>query len=139
MSSYWKDKQVWITGASSGIGEAFAREFAKAGARVILSSRSREKLQSILSELPGDDHKIVTMDVSNESSIQEAIQSNQDLVSSTDILVNNAGISQREVMWNTSRETERRIMETNYFGATSITKAILPGMMERKSDMDDSR
>jgi len=133
LRSNWKDKLVWVTGASSGLGEAFAREFANQGAKVVLSSRSEEKLNAILQTLPGENHKIIPVDVSNQDSIQRAIQENAEIVSATDVLINNAGISQRALMTETSLETERRIMETNYFGATALTKAVLPGMINRKN------
>ena len=100
---------------------------------MVLSSRSEEKLNAILQSLPGEGHRILPIDVSNTNSIQEALRSNQNIVSQVDVLVNNAGISQRALMLDTSLETERSIMETNYFGATALTKAVLPGMVERKN------
>lgn len=131
-SNHWKNKNVWITGASSGIGEAFARAFAAGGAKVILSSRSSDKLHALANSLDGTGHTVVTMDVSNEASIQGALAQHKDAINHVDVLVNNAGISQRALTWEASRESERMIMETNFFGATAMAKAVLPGMMERK-------
>lgn len=134
-TDHWKDKRVWITGASSGIGAAFAQALAQRGARLILSSRSSEKLNELVQSLPGDGHRVVAMDVSDATSIRQRLQENESLVNQVDVLINNAGISQRALTWEASRESERLIMETNFFGATALTKAVLPSMMKRNSGM----
>ncbi len=134
MSNFWKDKVIWITGASSGIGEALVRQLAEKGAIIILSSRNAEKLEGFKAQLPNADrHTILPLDVSNEQSIDQAINANKALVDNVEILINNAGISQRALTWEASRESERLIMETNFFGATALTKAVLPGMMKRNA------
>ncbi|NQV51888.1 MAG: SDR family NAD(P)-dependent oxidoreductase [Flavobacteriales bacterium] len=130
-SNHWKDKKVWITGASSGIGEAFAHAFAAKGAQLILSSRNAEKLNALVASLAGARHKVIRMDVSDESSINAALTEHRLLIDEVDVLVNNAGVSQRALTWEASRESERMIMETNFFGATALAKAVLPGMMKR--------
>jgi len=134
-SRFWNRKRVWVTGASSGIGEAFARALAATGSQVILSSRSAEKLETLKSQLSGDGHVIIPIDVSSDISIQEALRHHADVISKVDVLINNAGISQRSLTWEASRESERLIMETNFFGATALTRAVLPGMMKRNSGM----
>jgi dehydrogenase/reductase SDR family member 7B len=134
MANYWKDKVVWITGASSGIGEGLVRQLADKEARIILSSRNAEKLEALKSSLPNSDvHFVLPLDVSNEESVQQSIKDHKDLIENVDVLINNAGISQRALTWEASRESERLIMETNFFGATALTKAVLPGMMKRNS------
>jgi len=134
MSNFWKDKVVWITGASSGIGEALVKQLAEKGARIILSSRNADKLAELKAKLPNtEEHSILPLDVSNENSIDQAVNGNQELVENVDVLINNAGISQRALTWEASRESERLIMETNFFGATALTKAVLPGMMKRNA------
>jgi len=134
MSNFWKDKVVWITGASSGIGEALVKQLAEKGARIILSSRNADKLAELKAKLPNtEEHSILPLDVSNENIINQALISRKELINSVDVLINNAGISQRALTWEASRESERLIMETNFFGATALTKAVLPGMMQRNS------
>lgn len=130
--SYWKDKTIWITGASSGIGEAFVKQLAAEGAKIILSSRNAEKLKSFKQTLPNpSDHTVIVLDVSNPEKLKAAIETNKSLISQVDVLINNAGISQRALTWEASHESERQIMETNYFGAIRLAKAVLPGMMKR--------
>ncbi len=134
MSDFWKNKQVWITGASSGIGEALVKQLAQKGANTILSSRNGEKLIALKNTLPNaNQHSIIELDVSDERSINEALARNKDLVDRVDVLINNAGISQRALTWEASRESERQIMETNFFGATALTKAVLLSMMKRNA------
>ena len=129
-----KDKVVWITGASSGIGEALVKQLAEKGARIILSSRNADKLAELKAKLPNtEEHSILPLDVSNENIINQALISRKELINSVDVLINNAGISQRALTWEASRESERLIMETNFFGATALTKAVLPGMMKRNA------
>lgn len=136
MSSPWNNKIVWITGASSGIGEAFARTLAPKGAELILSARNSEKLASLRSSLPNATrHHCLPLDVSDPHGIEQCIQQNLALIQRVDVLINNAGISQRALTWDANRASERQIMETNFFGATALTKAVLPGMMERNNGM----
>ncbi len=131
--SFWQDKTVWITGASSGIGEAVARELAPLGAHLILSSRREETLINLVGSLPNKEkHTVLAMDVSKTASLSEAIQNNTERLSQVDVLINNAGISQRSLTWDASPESERLVMETNYFGAVAVSRAVLGGMMERK-------
>jgi len=134
MADYWKDKVVWITGASSGIGEGLAKQLADRGAHLILSSRNADKLEALKAKLAKtENHTILPLDVSNEQSINQAVNTNKELVDTVDVLINNAGVSQRALTWEASRESERLIMETNFFGATALTKAVLPGMMKRNA------
>lgn len=130
--SYWSNKTVWVTGASSGIGEAISIEMAQSGAKLILSSRNREKLEVFKNSLPNSqNHVVLPIDVSNATAVQEVVSANKALLETVDILVNNAGISQRAYTWEASHESERHIMETNYFGPIVLAKAVLPGMMKR--------
>lgn len=130
--SYWKNKTIWITGASSGIGEAFVKQLAAEGAKIILSSRNATKLEAFKNQLPNPHaHTVIALDVSDPEQIKTALATHKTLVSQVDVLINNAGISQRALTWEASHESERQIMETNYFGPILLTKAVLPGMMKR--------
>lgn len=131
--SFWKNKTVWITGASSGIGEAVARLLAPTGAKIILSSRRESVLESLKSSLPNQNrHFILPLDISNARALETIVSENKDLLDTVDVLINNAGISQRSLTWNATPESERQLMETNYFGAVTAASAVLPGMMKRK-------
>lgn len=132
--SYWKNKRILVTGASSGIGEAFAKQLAAAGANLILSSRQVDKLEALKKSLPNaENHQVLVLDVSNPAQLKSVIDSNAELFENIDVLINNAGISQRALTWEASHESERQIMETNFFGPVVLTKAVLPGMMKRNA------
>lgn len=129
------NKVIWITGASSGIGEALAYELASKGARLILSARRKDELQRVkgncaseaqagISVLPLDLSQGETLKLSTEAAIQ--------LFGHIDILVNNGGISQRSMIANTHLSVDRRIMEVNFFGAIALTKYLLPHFIQRK-------
>jgi len=127
-------KTVWITGASSGIGAALAVALSVKGCSLILSARRREQLQ----EVAGQCHTkamIVVMDVSDQKSIIGAWQEIQASGSMPDILINNSGISQRSAALETQIETDRRIMEVNYFGAVTLTKLVAPYLVQKGSGM----
>ena len=129
----FREKLVWITGASSGIGEALAREFAKQGANLILSSRNIEKLTTLSEELSKTNMvraEIVPLDLDDNNSIISAVDQVKRKFDKVDILVNNAGISQRSFVIETPVEIDRKIFETNYFGTITLTKALLPYMIQ---------
>lgn len=125
---------VWITGASSGIGAAMAYAFAGMGAKLVLSARKTERLQEVKARCPYPDrHLILPLDLDDSSAFPEKVQSVLDAMGRIDILINNGGISQRSPAAETSLETVRRIMETNFFGTVALTKAVLPSMLKTSS------
>ncbi len=133
MNSF-QDKVVWITGASSGIGEELTRQLADAGAKIVLSARSLDKLEVIKSELPHNDfHTIIQMDLNNNVSFKELADRVIEKYGKIDYLFNSGGVSQRSEASTTSMEVDRRIMEINYFGNIALTKAVLPHMQKEQS------
>jgi short-subunit dehydrogenase len=132
--SYFKDKIVWITGASSGIGEEMVRQAAQAGAKVILSARNEEALKKIVADLPNKEtHFVLPLDLENSGNFPEKAQQVIDRYGRIDILINNGGISQRSKVSETGLDVDRRMMEINYFGNIAMTKAVLPYMIAQKS------
>lgn len=130
----FKDKVVWITGASSGIGEALAIAFDKEGAKLVLSARNEQKLNELRSSLQNAKHHLVLpMDLEHSSNFRELVVRVVDHYGRIDILVNNGGISQRSEVHETSLDVDRRIMEINYFGNIALTKAVLPVFRAQKS------
>ena len=128
-----QDQVVWITGASSGIGEALAQAFAKRGAKVILSSRRQEALESVKANSSfGDRMEVVPLDMTKGEDIQQRAQEVIQRFGQVDILVNNAGISQRSLVKDTPIDIDRRVMEVDFFGTVALTKAVLPSMLSRK-------
>jgi dehydrogenase/reductase SDR family protein 7B len=125
-------KIVWITGASSGIGEALAEELFIQGATVILSARNLNKLNVIKTRFDSKEPGrcfVVVCDVTKQSDIDEAVDKVIQLVERIDILVNNAGVSQRSFALETAISVDRELFEVNFFGAIAITKGILPWMI----------
>ncbi len=128
----FENKTIWITGASSGIGEALAMEWAEYSSRLILSGRNMEKLEEV--KLACQKKKaeclVVRLDLTDGQSIDEACQKVFSKYPTIDILVNNGGISQRSTSVETPIDVDRKIMETNFFGAIALTKKVLPGMIK---------
>nr|VFK52620.1 MAG: Short-chain dehydrogenase [Candidatus Kentron sp. TUN] len=128
-----KDKVVWITGASGGIGEALALQMATVGARLILSARREEKLQDvkIRCEEIGSKAHVLLLDLADTQSLPSKVHVAWALFNGIDILVNNGGIGQRATAMETDIEIDQTIMRVNYFGTVALTKAILPRMVKR--------
>ncbi|KAJ1532373.1 hypothetical protein ONE63_000973 [Megalurothrips usitatus] len=136
-----KGKVVLITGASSGIGEALAHQFFKAGCRVILSARRQKELERVRDDLlrahatttPAHQPVVITLDLSDVASIPAAVEKAKSIFGCIDILINNGGMSQRGSVQSTKLEVDMQIMQVNYFGQVALTKAILPLMIQRKT------
>jgi len=129
----WTNKTVWITGASSGIGEALTYQLAEKGANLILSSRKREALEAVKSKCVHPEKVAVhPLDLADAESIESAakqILNNHKI----DILVNNGGISQRSLLAETSMDVHRKLMEVNYFGTIHLSKIVLEQFIQNKS------
>lgn len=125
---------VWITGASSGIGQALAHAYAQAGAEVILSARRYEALEAVRLQLPHPErHLCVVMDVTDESQVRHAHEQVFASKGRIDCLINNAGLSIRALIHETSMQTERAIMEIDYFSQVFLTKTVLPTFLQQGS------
>lgn len=125
---------VWITGASSGIGAACARRYASQGARLILTSSSRERLEPVADqcrESGAAEVFVLPYDFSDTEGIERLTDQAWELAQGIDVVMLNAGISQRTRVEDTSMEMVRKIMEVNYFSPVSIAKSILPLMIGR--------
>lgn len=128
-----KGKIIWITGASSGIGEALAKELNKSGAIVVLSSRRKEELKRVQMELSNPGNSLVLpMDLSDHDQFVPLTKVVLDTYNRIDMLVNNGGISQRSMASETPMDIDRKIMEINYFGHVGLTKAVLPIMQNQR-------
>jgi len=122
----------WITGASSGIGEALARQLNKDGHKVILSARNQSKLESIRSQLAHPEAaKVVTFDLSQTEKSEQVIEEVYSAFGEIDCVVLNAGLSQRSLVSETSFEVYRQLMEVNYFGNVAIAQKLLPRFIKK--------
>jgi dehydrogenase/reductase SDR family member 7B len=131
----FKDKVAWITGASSGIGEAIVYKFTELGAKTIISSNDPEGLERV-KKACGKNSQMVTcapFDLSNTSGIEKLVKQQINTAGKIDYLLNLGGISQRSRIDETPLWLDRKIFEINYFGTIALTKAVLPYMISRKS------
>lgn len=127
----YQDKVVWITGASSGIGEALAYEFARQGAQLVLSARRAELLEKIrLACANPDRHIVVPLDMTRIDELGGHVDAVLHEFGRIDVLINNAGVSQRSLVKDTSLAVDRQIMELDFFAPVALTKFVLPHMLK---------
>ncbi len=147
----WQGQVVWITGASSGIGEALAHALARRGARLILSARNRQRLAEVAAACaalqrpgpgvtgsgptgPGGEagHLVLPLDLCDAAGLAAAAARALAVCGRVDVLVHNGAVSQRALVRDTLPEVERRILETNFWGPVALTRAVLPSMLARR-------
>lgn len=133
MTTSLQGKVVWITGASSGIGEAMALLASQRGAKVILTARREAELQRVQKACAHPEQAAVLPLDLVQFNADEALAQAEKFFGPVDVLVNNAGISQRGLLVDTTMDTYRRIMELDFFATVSLTKALLPSMRARKT------
>nr|XP_054758118.1 dehydrogenase/reductase SDR family member 7-like [Lytechinus pictus]XP_054758119.1 dehydrogenase/reductase SDR family member 7-like [Lytechinus pictus] len=127
---------VWITGASSGIGEELAYQLARKGAKVILSARRVNELERVHGNcvrFPGvreEDIWVLPMDATKYDTHRQLAESIVDRYGKIDILVNNSGRSQRALVQDCSIEVDQAILDLNLLGPISLCKVALPYMLE---------
>ncbi|WP_340198768.1 SDR family oxidoreductase [Ascidiimonas sp. W6] len=128
-----REKVIWITGASSGIGEALAYELSKYDNKIILSARRESELQKVRSQcLYPENIRIVPLDLLKFEQMETYVKLALECFGSIDILINNGGISQRSLIAETSFLVDKQIMETDYLGTIALTKALLPHFLAKK-------
>ena len=129
----FKDKIIWITGASSGIGEEMARQLNARGAAVILSARRQEELERIKNSVTYPlNAYVLPLDMEVQDDFPAKVEEVMGQFGRIDLLFNNAGISQRSEAAETTLEVDRRLMDINYFGTVALTKAVLPFMRKQQ-------
>jgi short-subunit dehydrogenase len=131
MGEFYKDKIVWITGATSGVGLALAKELIHQSAKVIVSGTKESKLEEAFKDLKSDNLKFLAFQL-QDFNAKEVVNKAWSLFGGVDILFNNAGISQHSSVEDTSFELDRLFLEVNYFGNIALTKELLPKFRENK-------
>ena len=127
-------KTIWITGASSGIGEALTYELNKKGCQVIISARREVILQQVKNKCQDSNRvKIIPLDIEDFNGIKVKVEQAIAAFGAIDILINNAGISQRSYIIDTDFEVYQKLIEVNYLGTIALTKSLLPHFTTRKA------
>lgn len=135
MTSYFENKVIWITGASSGIGEALARALAPLGARLVLSARRSGELEKVKAALPGEKDKylVLPLDLEQPNAFAGLVERVMLTFGRIDLVVHSGGISQRAAVKDSPLSLDQKIMAINYFGAVALTKAVLPIFLQQHS------
>jgi short-subunit dehydrogenase len=132
--SFFINRIIWITGASSGIGESLAYALSKEGATLILSARREDELMRVQKLLAHPEKsRILTLDLENNASLESKTQEAISLYGRIDVMAHNGGISQRSLAIETPIEIHKKVMEIDYFSYVTITNYLLPHFIERKS------
>lgn len=133
MSGKLAGQVIWITGASSGVGEGMARVFSRQGAELILSARREAELDRVKADCAGlGPVHLLPFDIVDQDAREAAAAQVLDRFPRLDVLVNNAGIGQRSLAKDTLLDVERQIMEVDYFAPVALTKLVLPRMIEQQ-------
>ena len=124
---------AFVTGASSGLGEQFARTLSRAGAAVVLAARRVERLKTLRAELEaeGGDAHVVTLDVTDPDSIKSAVAHAETEMGTIDILINNSGVSTTQKLVDVSPEDYDYVMGTNTRGAFFVAQEVAKRMIAR--------
>lgn len=125
-------KVVWITGASSGIGEALAYELARRNCKLILSARNIKALESVKSKCSNTEIIILPFDLVDFEYAKNNVEKAIVAFGKIDILVNNGGVSQRSLIVETDFEVDKKLIEVDYLGTVALTKALLPHFIKNK-------
>ncbi len=128
-------KVVWLTGASSGIGEAIAYALAKENCKIVLSARRIVELERVRKNisLPDEDILILPIDLEQHDHVNDWVKKVMDKFNRIDVLINNGGISQEGSALKTNKTVEQKIMDVNYFGNVALAKAVVPIMQQQQS------
>ncbi len=120
-------KVIWVTGASSGIGETLTYALDKKNCKLIISSRDEIALNRVKNNcLNSHNIKILTVDLADFATMDQKVEDALSFFGELDILVNNAGISQRSLIIDTDFEVYKKLMDINYLGTVALSKAVLP-------------
>jgi len=138
-ATYWKDKIALVTGGSSGIGLAAAKQLAAQGAHVWLAARRKEMLDAALKDVeaarrdPSQRFGVAAVDVADPRQAAQAVETVTRSAGAPDVVINSAGITHPGYVQELPLEIFGRLMQVNYFGTLYVTKAVLPAMIQRRS------
>jgi len=130
---FYTGKRILLTGASSGIGKALAMELARFNTKLVLVARNIDALTELkeLCKAAGSEASIIPFDLADTKKVPALARQVMACYQGIDVLINNAGVSQRAFTNETPLEVDRKIMELNYFSVITLTKALLPHMLQQ--------
>lgn len=130
----FKNKVVWITGASSGIGKGLALALSNLDCKLIISSRNEQKLNEVKQQCKNVDNVVVVpFDLANIGRIPKVVEKTINHYGKVDVLINNGGISQRSLIIDTDISVDKKLMEVDYLGTVALSKALLPHFIKNQS------
>ena len=124
-----RDRVAWVTGASSGIGEALVPALLARGANVVVSARRSDKLDALVAQHGRDRVAAVPVDLTKLDTLEDAARRAEAAFGQVDALINNAGRSQRAPALETSMEDVRELMDLNFTAPVALTRALAPAMV----------
>ena len=127
------NKVIWITGASSGIGEALTQAFANQPLSLIISARNETALITLKSNFPSAQIAVLSFDLLDFENAPAVVEKALSFFGKVDVLINNGGISQRSLIAETDFNVDKKIMDVDYFGTIALTKALLPHFIQNQS------
>ncbi|RYG91203.1 SDR family NAD(P)-dependent oxidoreductase [Loktanella sp. IMCC34160] len=122
----WQGKRYWLIGASEGLGRALAMTLSRAGAEVIVSARSQERLDALVAELPGK-ARAVAVDVTDRQAVEQVAQD----IGPIDGMIYLAGVYWPMAAQDWNPEQAEAMAEINFLGGIRAVGAVLPGMIDR--------
>lgn len=129
-----ENKVIWITGASSGIGEALVYALAKKNCKLIISARNEVALQQVRDHCEQKEQiQILPLDLGDFKAMDQKVATAFSFFNKIDILINNAGVSQRSLIVDTEFEVYKKLIDINYLGTVALTKALLPYFIKTKN------
>ncbi len=130
----FENKIIWITGASSGIGEALTLQLAKQNCKLIISSRRETVLNEVKNKCQQPENiKVLPLDLADYKYMPTIVEKAIKLFGNVDILINNGGISQRSLIIDTVIEMDKKLMDIDYLGTVALSKALLQHFIAQKS------
>jgi short-subunit dehydrogenase len=127
----FRNKKIWIVGASEGIGRSLAKKLAAAGATLILSARTMDRLNSLLEELKGE-HFIVPLDVTEGKSVERAWEKIEELKFVPDIFIYNSGYYEPMSALNCDFEIVKKMLDINLYGTFTVLSKIIPAFLQNR-------
>jgi len=127
-------KVIWVTGASSGIGEALVYQLAKKNCKIILSARRVQELERVKNQAQLNDNQclILQLDMEKPQTFNFAFEQVLQKFSYLDVLILNAGISQRSLAKDTLLEVDKKLINVNFIGTIALAKTVIPHFLQRK-------